>query len=88
VRRLDIAAEIIEVTRRERLIVELHRSLDPVGRYLEDALASLAPPSSPSSAAVHVVSGLCRLALEATCMEWCGAGGCPAARLTPPSNGP
>ena len=39
VRRLDIAVEIVEVTRREGSVVELRRSLDPVGRYLEDAIA-------------------------------------------------
>ena len=39
VRRFDIAAEIVEVTRRENSVVEVRRALDPVGRYLEDALA-------------------------------------------------
>jgi hypothetical protein len=61
--------EILEVTRREGSIVELRRSLDPVGRYLEDALAVAGTAELPSSAAAHVVPGLCRLALEATCME-------------------
>jgi energy-coupling factor transporter ATP-binding protein EcfA2 len=69
VRRLDIAATIVEVTRREGSIVELRRSLDPVLRYLEDALAVAGTAGLPSSAAAHVVPGLCRLALEATCME-------------------
>jgi recombinational DNA repair ATPase RecF len=69
VRRLDIAAMIVEVTRREGSIVELRRSLDPVLRYLEDALAVAGTAGLPSSAAAHVVPGLCRLALEATCME-------------------
>jgi recombinational DNA repair ATPase RecF len=69
VRRLDIAAEILEVTRREGSVVELRRSLDPVGRYLEDALAVASTAEMPSSAAAHVVPGLCRLALEAVCME-------------------
>jgi len=69
VRRLDIAAEIVEVTRREGSVVELRRALDPVGRYLEDALAVAGTAGLPSSAAAHVVPGLCRLALEATCME-------------------
>jgi hypothetical protein len=75
VRRLDIAADVLEVTRREGSIVEVRRSLDPVGRYLEDALAVAATAGLPSSAAAlassaaHVVPGLCRLALEAVCME-------------------
>jgi recombinational DNA repair ATPase RecF len=69
VRRLDIAAEIIEVTRREASVVELRRALDPVGRYLEDALAVAGTADLPSSAAARVVPGLCRLGLEAACME-------------------
>ena len=51
VRRLDIAAEIIEVTRRDASVVELRRALDPVGRYLEDALAVAGTADLPSSAA-------------------------------------
>ncbi len=69
VRRLDIAAETIEVTRREGSVVELRRALDPVGRYLEDAFALAGTADLPSSAAARVVPALCRLALEAACME-------------------
>ena len=69
VRRLDIAAEIIEVTRRDASVVDLRRALDPVGRYLEDALAVAGTADLPSSAAARVVPGLCRLGLEAACME-------------------
>jgi recombinational DNA repair ATPase RecF len=69
VRRLDIPAEIFEVTRREGSVVELRRSLDPVGRYLEDALTVAGTGGLPSSSAAYVVPGLCRLALEAVCME-------------------
>ncbi len=69
VRRLDIPAEIVEVTRRDASVVELRRALDPVGRYLEDALAVAGTADLPSSAAARVVPGLCRLGLEAACME-------------------
>jgi recombinational DNA repair ATPase RecF len=69
VRRLDIAADIVEVTRREGSVVELRRALDPIGRYLEDALAVAGTAELPASTAAHVVPGLCRLALEAVCME-------------------
>jgi recombinational DNA repair ATPase RecF len=69
VRRLDIAAEIVEVTRREASLVELRRALDPVGRYLEDAFAVASTADMPSAAAVRLVPGLCTLALEAACME-------------------
>jgi energy-coupling factor transporter ATP-binding protein EcfA2 len=69
VRRLDIAAEIVEVTRREASVVELRHALDPVGRHLEDAFAVAGTADLPSSAATRVVPGLCALALEAACME-------------------
>jgi energy-coupling factor transporter ATP-binding protein EcfA2 len=69
VRRLDIPAEVVEVTRRDASVVELRRALDPVGRYLEDALAVAGISELPSSSAARVVLGLCRLALEAGCME-------------------
>jgi hypothetical protein len=69
VRRLDVAAEIIEVMRREASVVELRRALDPVGRYLEDAFAVASTIDLHSSAAARVVPGLCRLSLEAACME-------------------
>jgi recombinational DNA repair ATPase RecF len=69
VRRLDIAADIVEVTRREGSLVELRRALEPVGRYLEDALAVAGTAELPHSTAARVVPGLCRLALEAACLE-------------------
>jgi recombinational DNA repair ATPase RecF len=75
VRRLYIAADVLEVTRRDGSLVEVRRSLDPVGRYLEDALTVASTAGLPSAAAglaastAHVVPGLCRLALEAVCME-------------------
>ncbi len=69
VRRLDIPAEILEVTRRDASVVEVRRALDPVGRYLEDALAVASTADLPASAAARVVPGLCRLGLEAACME-------------------
>jgi recombinational DNA repair ATPase RecF len=69
VRRLDIPAEIVEVTRRDASVVELRKALDPVGRYVEDALAVAGTADLPSSAAARVVPGLCRLALEAASME-------------------
>jgi hypothetical protein len=47
----------------------LRRALDPVGRYLEDALLVAGTADLPSSAAARVVPGLCRLGLEAACME-------------------
>jgi hypothetical protein len=49
--------------------VELRRALDPVGRYLEDALAVAGTADLPAAAAARVVPGLCGLGLEAACME-------------------
>jgi hypothetical protein len=69
VRRLDVPADVVEVTRRDGSVVELRRALDPIGRYLEDALALVGTAELPSSAAARVVPSLCRLALEAACME-------------------
>jgi energy-coupling factor transporter ATP-binding protein EcfA2 len=69
VRRLDVAAEIVEVTRRDGSVVELRRAHDPVGRYLEDAFAVASAADLPAPAAGRVVPGLCRLALEAASME-------------------
>jgi recombinational DNA repair ATPase RecF len=69
VRRLDIAAEIVEVARRDASVVELRRALDPVGRHLEDAFTVASTANLPAAAATRVVPGLCRLALEAACVE-------------------
>ena len=69
VRRLDIAATVIEVTRREGSVVETRRALDPVARYIEDAMALAKTDGLPPEAARRVIPGLCREALEAACME-------------------
>jgi len=68
VRRLGIAATVVEVARREGSIVETRAALDPVSRYLEDARA-VVKDRLPSDVARRVVPGLCRSALEAACME-------------------
>jgi hypothetical protein len=69
IRRLDIAATVIEVTRREGSIVEPRRSKDPVSRYLEDAFTLAKTNDLPQDVAKRVVPGLCRQAIEAACME-------------------
>ena len=69
VRRLDIPATVIEVTRREGSVVEPRRSKDPVSRYIEDAMALAYTDDLPPEVARRVVPGLCREALEAACME-------------------
>jgi len=69
VRRLDIGATVIEVTRREGSVVETRRSKDPVSRYIEDAMALAKTDDLPADVARRVIPGLCREALEAACME-------------------
>lgn len=66
VRRLDMAATIIEVQRREESAVELRQILDPVTRHLDDARAVAISDDLPVEAR-RVVPGFCRLALEAAC---------------------
>lgn len=69
IRRLAIPAAILEVTRREGSRVEIRPSHDPVGRYIDDALAVARTDALPREAAGRVVPGLCREALEVACME-------------------
>jgi hypothetical protein len=68
-RRLRIAASVIEVTRREQSVVHLLSSKDPIERYIEDAVALAYTDNLPAEAARRVIPGLCRLALEAACNE-------------------
>jgi len=68
VRRLDMEATIIEVTRREQSVVELRTALDPVRRHIEDALAVAQSKNVPPETH-RVVPGFCRFALEAAARE-------------------
>jgi recombinational DNA repair ATPase RecF len=69
VRRLAVAATILEVTRRPGSIVDVRLALDPIARALDDAAALCADEDLPEEVAVRVVPGLCRLALEASFIE-------------------
>ena len=69
VRRLNIAATVIGVTRRERSVMELRHELDPVARHLADARALALTTDLPRKVAQRVIPGLCRAAIEAACME-------------------
>lgn len=64
VRRLQVPATIVEVTRREGSVIELRQTLDPVSRAIQDALAVARTDNLPAGAA-RVVPGLCRVAIEA-----------------------
>ena len=67
VRRLGIAAVVVEVTRRENSVVELRPAHDPIKRYIDDALTVVKTDGLPQDAARRVVPGLCREAVEAAC---------------------
>jgi hypothetical protein len=69
VRRLQIEATILEVHRKERSVVELTSSADPVSRYLDDARAVASTSGLPDDIKMQVVAGFCRNALEAACHE-------------------
>jgi recombinational DNA repair ATPase RecF len=69
VRRLNIEATIVSVTRREHSVIELRRELDPVARHLADARALALTTELPPKVAQRVIPGFCRAAIEAACME-------------------
>ena len=69
VRRLAIPATVMEVMRRENSAVEVRLALDPVQRYIDEAIGIAKTVGLPDQAARRVIPGLCRLAVEAACME-------------------
>jgi recombinational DNA repair ATPase RecF len=69
VRRLAIPATVIEVMRRENSEVEVRKAVDPVQRYIDEAIGISKTVGLPDQAARRVIPGLCRLAVEAACME-------------------
>lgn len=69
VRRLGIPAQILEVTRRPRSVVDVRPALTPVARQLKDARDLCADDALPGNVAARVVPGLCRLAVEAAFIE-------------------
>ena len=69
VRHLQLPATVWEVVRRERSVIELRKSEDPVTRYLDDARALAMTTELPERAKAVVVAGFCRCAIEAACHE-------------------
>lgn len=69
IRRLQIPAHVIEVTRRAESVVECRETRDPVTQYLQDARSLTLTDDLPSAAAARAVPVYCRLALEAACTE-------------------
>jgi recombinational DNA repair ATPase RecF len=68
VRRLNLSARVLEVTRRPGSLVEVRAAQTPVERYIADARALL-KEDAPAEVAERVVPGFCRHALEAACVE-------------------
>ena len=65
-RRLELEATVLEVSRREQSVVQVQTRTDPVQRYIDDAMA-VAQTAGVPAAAGRVVPGFCRMALEAAC---------------------
>jgi ABC-type Mn2+/Zn2+ transport system ATPase subunit len=66
VRRLDINATILSVTRRPKSVVEVRTALDPVRAHIEDALALVHTTELPKDVLQRLIPGFCRAALEAS----------------------
>jgi recombinational DNA repair ATPase RecF len=69
VRRLELPARVLEVTRRAGSAVEVREVDEPVARLLSDAWALAQTEDLPAGVANRVVPGFCRAALEAACVE-------------------
>ena len=69
IRRLQIPATILSVTRRPKSRVELKKSLDPLHAAIEEARALVLSDGLPERVRRGVVPGLCRVAIEAACLE-------------------
>ncbi|MEU4343054.1 AAA family ATPase [Nocardia sp. NPDC023852] len=65
VRRMELDATVLEVQRRDRSVVEVRVSSDPVRRYLDDARALVRTPQLPAAIADELVATCCRSAVEA-----------------------
>ncbi|GGK66957.1 ATP-binding protein [Nocardia camponoti] len=64
VRRLQIPATVLDVQRREKSVVKIRVSLDPVRRYLDDARALSLTKGLPRNEANEMIALCCRLAIE------------------------
>ena len=69
VRRLEVRATILGVTRREGSVVAVRTEADPVWRAIADARTLAFTTELPLEIARRTVPGFCRLAIEAACWE-------------------
>ncbi|MGW4635819.1 AAA family ATPase [Nocardia sp. NPDC004415] len=65
VRRMQLDATVLEVQRRDRSLVEVRVTGDPVRRYLDDARSLVRTPQLPPAIADELVATCCRSAIEA-----------------------
>jgi ABC-type Mn2+/Zn2+ transport system ATPase subunit len=66
VRRLDVKATILSITRRPKSVIEVRTALTPVRAHIEDALALVHTTDLPRDVLSRLVPGFCRAALEAS----------------------
>lgn len=64
VRRLHIPTTVLDVQRRERSVVDVRVSIDPVRRYIDDARALSLTRNLPREEADEMIALCCRLAIE------------------------
>jgi ABC-type Mn2+/Zn2+ transport system ATPase subunit len=69
VRRLDVKATILSITRRPNSVIEVRTALTPVRAHIEDALALVHTTEMPRDILNRLVPGFCRAALEAAFMQ-------------------
>lgn len=69
IRRLQIEADLITVTRSKNSVVQCKRASDPVSRYFDDALAIGRTSGLPLEAARRSTALFLRLAIEAACTD-------------------
>jgi len=69
VRRLGVAARVLEVSRQDHSRVSVRLRNHPVDDYIDDAFAIALTLDYPAEAVETVVAGLCRNAVEAACLE-------------------
>lgn len=69
IRRLQLDAKVLQVDRAQGSAVQVAELASPAARHLSDAHALSRDPNVPPEVAATVVPGLCRLALDAACVE-------------------
>jgi recombinational DNA repair ATPase RecF len=69
VRRLQVAARVLQVTRAARSVVEVRSVADPAARAIDDAEALMHTGELSDEVRRRVVPGFCRVAIEARCTD-------------------